>query len=59
MFSDPPDPPLCLKMPKCAIFGPFWPFHLKHTPKVGVHRENFNIGNVAQIVLVASYRSSI
>ena len=41
-------PPLCLKMTKCAIFSTFWESHLKHTPKVGVHREKFNIGNVAQ-----------
>ena len=49
IFSDPPDPPICLKMPKCAIFGLFWSLHFKDTPKVGVHREKFNIGNVAQI----------
>ena len=47
-FRTPPTPPICLKMPKCAIFGPFWSFHLKRTPKVGVHRENLLIGNVAQ-----------
>ena len=41
-------PPICLKMPICAIFSTFWESHLKHTPKVGVHREKFNIGNVAQ-----------
>ena len=35
-------------MPKCATFGLFWSFHFKDTPKVGVHREKFNIGNVAQ-----------
>ena len=32
-------PPICLKMTKCAIFGLFWSFHFKDTPKVGVHRE--------------------
>ena len=48
-FRTPPTPPICLKMPKCAIFGLFWSFHFKDTPKVGVHREKFNIGNVAQI----------
>ena len=48
-FWTPPTPPICLKMPKCAIFGLFWSFHFKDTPKVGVHREKFNIGNVAQI----------
>ena len=42
-------PPICLKMPICAIFSTFWESHLKYTPKVGVHREKFNIGNVAQI----------
>ena len=47
-FRTPLTPPICLKMPKCAIFGPFWSFHLKHTPTVGVHRENLLIGNVAQ-----------
>ena len=47
-FFGPPDPPICLKMPKCANFGLFWSFHLKDAPKVGVHREKFNIGNVAQ-----------
>ena len=41
-------PPICLKMPICAIFSTFWESYLKHTPKVGVHREKFNIGNVAQ-----------
>ena len=41
-------PPICLKMPICAIFSTFWESHLKYTPKVGVHREKFNIGNVAQ-----------
>ena len=47
-FSVTPDPPICLKMPICAIFSTFRESHLKHTPKVGVHREKFNIGNVAQ-----------
>ena len=48
-FGPPPTPPICLKMPKCAIFGLFWSFHFKDALKVGVHREKFNIGNVAQI----------
>ena len=48
-FRTPPTPPICLKMPKCANFGLFWSFHFKDAPKVGVHREKFNIGNVAQI----------
>ena len=51
-FWTPPTPPICLKMPKCAIFGTFWLFHFGNTPKVGVHREKFNIGKVAQIFLV-------
>ena len=42
-FRTPPTPPICLKMPKCAIFGLFWSFHLKDTPKVGVHCEKCNI----------------
>ena len=48
-FWTPPTPPICLKMPKCVIFGLFWSFHFKDAPKVGVHREKFNIGNVAHI----------
>ena len=47
-FSVPPDPPICLKIPKCAFFTTFWESHLKHFHKVGVRREKFNIGNVAQ-----------
>ena len=43
-----PTPPICLKMPKCAIFCTFGESHFKHTPKVGVHRENLLMGNVAQ-----------
>ena len=48
-------PPICLKMPICAIFSTFWESHLKHTPKVGVHREKINIGNCPQIFFRASY----
>ena len=48
MFWTPPVPPICLKTPKCAIFSTFWESHLKHSPKVEVHREKFNIGTVAQ-----------
>ena len=48
-------PPIFLKMTKCAIFGPFWSFHLKRTPKVGVHSENLLIGNVAQTFFRAFY----
>ena len=32
-----------------CYFWPFWSFHCKNTPKVGVYREKFNIKNVAQI----------
>ena len=46
---------ICLEMPKCAIFSTFWESHLKHTPKVGVHRENLLIGNVAQTVFGGFY----
>ena len=48
-------PSICLKTPKCAIFSTFWESHLKHTPKVGVHRENLLIGNVAQTVFGGFY----
>ena len=54
-FWTTPTPPICLKMPKCAIFGTFWLFHFGNTPKVGVHREKFNIGKVAQIFFGGSY----
>ena len=54
-FRTPPTPPICLKMPICAIFSTFWESHLKYTPKVGVHREKFNIGNVAQIFFGGFY----
>ena len=47
-FSVPPDPPICLKIPKCAFFTTFWESHLKHFHKVGVRREKFNIGNCPQ-----------
>ena len=40
-FSALPDPPICLKMPKCAKFCTFGESRLKHTPKVGVYREKF------------------
>ena len=46
-FRAPPDPPIWLETQKCAIFGPFWSFHLKSNPKVGVHRVKFNIGHFA------------
>ena len=54
-FWTPLTPPICLKMPKCAIFGTFWLFHFGNTLKVGVHREKFNIGKVAQIFFGGSY----
>ena len=49
LFWTPLTPPICLKMTKCAIFSTFWESHFKNTPKVGVHSENFNIGNLSQI----------
>ena len=52
-FWTPPIPPICLKTPKCAIFSTFWESHLKHTPKVGVHRENLLIGNTYTNMLVS------
>ena len=30
-ISVPPDPPICLNMPKCAISSTFWESHLKQT----------------------------
>ena len=54
-FRAHPTPPICLKMPKCAIFGTFWLFHFGNTHKVEVHREKFNIGKVAQIFFGGSY----
>ena len=47
-ISVPPDPPICLNMPKCAISSTFWESRLKQTSKVGVHPNNFFIGNVAK-----------
>ena len=32
-FWPPPTPPICIKMPKCAIFGHFWSSTLKMPPK--------------------------
>ena len=48
-------PPICLKMTKCAIFSTFRESHFEHTPKVGVRREKFNIGNVAQFFFGGFY----
>ena len=50
-----PTPPICLKMPKCAIFSPSLAFHFKHHPKVGVYRENFLIGNLAPNFFMVFY----
>ena len=47
-FSWLSDPPLCLKMAKCAIFSHFCRTHFENTPKVGLHREKFYIGNFSQ-----------
>ena len=44
-----PAPPILLETQKCAIFSTFWVSGGKNHPKVGVHCEKFNIGNVAQI----------
>ena len=54
-FRTPPDPPIWLETQKCAIFGPFWSFHLKSNPKVGVHRVKFNIGHFAEIFFSGFY----
>ena len=43
-FRTPPTPPICLKMPKCAIFSTFWVSGEKNHPKVVVYREKFNNG---------------
>ena len=55
MFLDPPTPPIWLETQKCAILSTFSESHLKYTPKVGVHRENLLIGNVAQTVFGGFY----
>ena len=55
VFVPPPDPPIWLETQKCAIFGPFWSFHLKSNPKVGVHRVKFNIGHFAEIFFSGFY----
>ena len=54
-FRDQPTPPICLKMPKCANFSTFWESGEKNHLKVGVHRENFLIGNLAQNVFMVFY----
>merc|ERR1712020_231221 len=50
-----PTPPICLKMPKCAILSPSLAFHFKHHPNVGVYRENFLIGNLAPNIFMVFY----
>ena len=55
IFRPHPTPPIYLKMPKCAKFCTFGESRFKHTSKVGVHRENLLMGNVAQTFLGAFY----
>ena len=50
-----PTPPICLKMPKCAIFSPSLVSHFKHHPNVGGYRENFLIGKLAQNFFMVFY----
>ena len=47
-FWTPPTTPICLKCLKSLKFRPSWLSGEKNHLKVGVYRENFNIGNVAQ-----------
>ena len=47
-FWTPPTTPICLKCLKSLKFSPSWLSGEKNHLKVGVYRENFNIGNVAQ-----------
>ena len=47
-------PPICLKTQKCAILSTFSESGRKNHPKVGVHREKFNIGNCHQNFFRAS-----
>ena len=47
-FRAHPTPPICLKTPKCAIFSPSLAFHFKNHPNVGVYRETFKTGKLAQ-----------
>ena len=54
-FRAHPTPPICLKMPKCAIFSPSLSSHFKHHPNVGVYRENFLIGKLAQNFFMVFY----
>ena len=48
-------PPICLEMPKCAIFSTFWVSGGKNHPKVEVRREKFNIGNFPHSFFMAFY----
>ena len=47
-FWTPPTTPICLKCLKSIKFSPSWLSREKNHLKVGVYRENFNIGNVAE-----------
>ena len=47
-FWTPPTTPICLKCLKSLKFSPSWLSREKNHLKVGVYRENFNIGNVAE-----------
>ena len=47
-FWTPPTTPICLKCLKSLKFSPSWLSGEKNHLKVGVYRENFNIGNVAE-----------
>ena len=55
IFRPHPTPHISQKMPKCAKFCTFGESRFKHTSKVGVHRENLLMGNVAQTFLGAFY----
>ena len=48
LFLDPSDHPYTSKMSKKSKFSPSWLSREKNHLKVGVYRENFNIGNVAE-----------
>ena len=49
IFLATPDPPYMYKNAKMCYFWTLLVIHFKDAPKVGVHCEKFNIGNVAQI----------
>ena len=54
-FRDQPTPPICLKMPKCAKCSTCWLSNEKNHLQVGVHRENFLIGNLAPNFFMVFY----